>query len=187
MLSYFELRKGVFFIYQGRPCEVLDFVQIYRAQDVPSARVKFRDLITGNVLEKSFHQGEEFEEAEVEKVKIKFVFSKRGKYFFREVENPSNQFEIDEEKIGKQIVFLKPGMILDGLKFEGKVINVALPIKVQLKVVEAPPSISGERAQGTKKTVVLETGAKIVVPGFIEKGDVVEVNTEKGEYVRRVE
>lgn len=187
MLSYFELRKGTFFLYQGRPCEVLEFQQIYKAQDVPSARVKFRDLISGNILQKNFHQGEEFEEPEIEKVEIIFLFSKRDSFFFCEKENQRNRFELKREKIGERTLFLKPGMILNGLKFEGKIINIQLPIKVQLRVVEAPPTLKGERAQGSRKTVLLETGAKINAPSFIEAGDIVEINTETGEYVKRVE
>jgi len=78
-------------------------------------------------------------------------------------------------------------LILEGLKFEGKIINVKLPIKVQLKVIEAPPGVKGDRSQSGTKQVVLETGAKINAPLFVEVGDIIEVNTEKREYVRRVE
>jgi len=187
MLSYFDLRKGVRFILDSIPYEVLDFKQVGKAQDVVVAKVKVKNLITGQVLEKTFHQSDTFEEAEIEKVPVKFIFSKRGKYHFCEVENPRVRFELEEQKIGEGVKFLKPGLILEGLKFEGKIINVSLPIKVRLKVIEAPPSVKGERAESKTKQVVLETGAKINVPAFVEKGDIVEVNTETGEYVRRVE
>lgn len=187
MLSYFDLRKGVKFLLEGQPYEVLDFKQIGKAQDVVVARVKIKNLITGRVLEKNFHQNDTFEEAEIEKVMTKFVFSKRGKYHFCEVDNPAVRFELEEEKIGEGVKFLKTGMILEGLKFQGKIINVSLPIKVKLKVIEAPPGLKGERSQPGTKQVTLETGAKINVPLFIEEGDIVEVNTETGEYVRRVE
>jgi len=100
---------------------------------------------------------------------------------------PSKRFELEEEKIGEGVKFLKPGLILDGLKFKDKIINVTLPIKVKLKVVEAPPGIRGDRSQPGTKQVTLETGAKINVPLFVEAGDIIEVNTETGEYVRRVE
>jgi elongation factor P len=186
MLSYFDLRKGVRFILEGQPYEVLDFKQIGKAQDVVVARVKIKNLSTGKIIERNFHQDETFEEAEIDKVAVKFIFQKRGKYNFCEVENPSKRFEIDEEKIGEGAKFLKPGMILDGLKFKDKIINVSLPIKVQLKVIEAPPGVKGERSQPGTKQVTLETGAKINVPLFIEVGDIIEINTETGEYVRRI-
>jgi elongation factor P len=187
MLFYFELRKGVRFILDGKPYEVLDFKQMGKAQDVVVAKVKIKNLITGQIFEKNFHQSDTFEEAEIEKVPVKFVFSKRGKYHFCEADNPSSRFELEEEKIGEGVKFLKPGVILEGLKFEGKIVNVSLPIKVRLKVVEAPPALKGERAQSATKKVTLETGAKIDTPIFIKEGDIIEINTETGEYIRRVE
>ena len=187
MLSYFDLRKGVRFILDGQPYEVLEFQQVGKAQNVFVARTKIKNLITGKVIERNFHQDDSFEEAEIEKVKVKFIYSRRGKFCFSELENPRNRFELEEERIGQGARFLKENFILDGLKFEGKIINVSLPIKVQLKVIEAPPGVKGERAQPGTKQVTLETGAKINVPLFIETGDIIEVNTETGEYVRRVE
>lgn len=187
MLSYFDLRKGIKFILEGKPYEVLEFQQVGKAQDVVVAKTKIKNLINGKVIERNFHQDDTFEEAELEKVKVKFIYSRKGKFYFSEAENPVKRFELDKEQIGSGAKFLKPNLILDGLKFEGKIINVSLPIKVQLKVIEAPPGVKGERAQAGTKQVTLETGAKINVPLFVETGDIVEVNTETEGYARRVE
>lgn len=186
MLSYFDLRKGVKFILNGQPYEVLDFKQMGKAQDVVVAQTKIKNLISGEVLEKTFHQGDVFDEAEIEKIEVKFLYSHRGKLGFCEANNPKNRFELAAEKMGKSANYLKPNQLLIGLRFEGQIINVSLPIKVHLKVIEAPPGVKGERAQPGKKTVVLETGTKIDVPLFIESGDIIEVNTETGEYVKRI-
>lgn len=187
MLTYFDLRKGVKFIFEGDPYEVLEFQQIYKAQDAVVAKTKVKNLISGKVLEKSFHQGDTFEEAELEKMEVKFVYSHRGKLVFCEAENPSKRFELTEEQIGEGIKFMKSNQVLAGIKFQDKIINVVLPIKVHLKVTEAPPGVKGERAQAGTKTVTLETGAQINVPLFVEMDDIIEVNTETGEYTRRVE
>ena len=187
MLSYFDLRKGVKFILDGEPFEVLEFQQIGKAQDVVVAKTKIRNLITGKVIEKNFHQDDTFEEAEIEKVEIRFLYFHRGKLCFSELRNPSKRFEVTEGQICESSKFLKPNQNLIGIKFQGKIINASLPIKVQLKVIEAPPGVKGDRSQAGTKTVTLETGAKINVPLFIESGDIIEVNTETGEYVRRVE
>jgi elongation factor P len=187
MLSYFDLRKGTKFILEGQPYEVLEFQQIYKAQDMVVARTKIKNLINGKVLERTFHQDDKFEEAELEKIEVKFIFAHRGKFGFSEAQNPKIRFELTEEQIGEGSKFLKPNQILTGIKFQGKIINIILPIKVQLKVTEAPPGVKGERAQAGTKPVTLETGAKINVPLFVEQGDIVEVNTETGEYVRRIE
>jgi len=186
MLSYFDLRKGVRFIFEGQPFEVLEFEQVSKAQDVVTARVKIKSLITGQVLERSFHQAQTFEEAEIEEIDLKFFFSKRRKYHFAEVENSQKRVELDENKIGESAKFLKPGLICKGLKFEEKIINVSLPTKVKLKVVSTqPPMKTGREKPGTKPAT-LETGAVVKVPIFIEEGDTVEVNTETGEYCQRV-
>jgi elongation factor P len=151
------------------------------------AKTKIKNLITGKVIERNFHQDDVFEEAEIEKLKIKFIYSRKGRCYFCELENPRNRFDFEEEKIGFGARFLKENLILDGLRFKGKIINVSLPIKVQLKVIEAPPGVKGERAQAGTKQVTLETGAKINVPLFIESGDIIEINTETGEYIKRIE
>jgi len=187
MLSYFDLRKGIKFILEGEPYEVLEFQQMYKAQDAVVAKTKIRNLITDRVREINFHQGDTFEEAELEKIEVKFLYSHRGKFGFCEVNEPAKRFELIEEQIGSGVKFLKPNQIVTGIRFQDKIINIISPIKVQLKVTEAPPGVKGERAQAGTKPVTLETGAQINVPLFIEQGDIVEVNTETGEYVRRVE
>ena len=187
MLSYFDLRKGVKFILDYEPYEVLEFQQIYKAQDMVVARTKIRNLINGKVLERTFHQDDKFEEAELEKIEVKFLYSRRGKFCFCELQNPSKRFELEEEQIGEGAKFLKSNQVLSGIKFQDRIINIVLPIKVQLQVTEAPPGVKGERAQAGTKPAILETGATINVPLFIEQGDIIEVNTETGEYVRRVE
>jgi elongation factor P len=186
MLSYFDLRKGTIFIYQGVPHEVLDFLQMKKAQREGIGQTKLKNLITGQIIFKNFHQNEEFEEAEIEKVKVKFLYSKRNIFYFCLADNPSFRFELKEEQIGESAKFLIPNLILEGIRWEEKIINVILPIKVQLRVKEAPPGVKGDRAQSGTKTVVLENGTRIQAPLFIEQGDLIEVNTETGEYVRRL-
>jgi elongation factor P len=205
MLSHNDLKKGIRLILDGQPYEVLDSSFVFKGRGSSIVQTKIKNLIIGNVISKTFHPGEEgFEEAEIEKIKVKFLYSNRDKFFFCEERNPSTtelpkeakvkkrftsspRFELPKETIGQSYVFLKPNEIVEGLQFKGKIINIILPIKVQLKVVEAPPGIKGDRAQGGTKTITLETGAQINVPLFVETGDIIEVNTEKGEYVKRVE
>jgi len=187
MLGYFELRKGIKFILDDEPYEVLEFQQMYKAQDMSVAKTKIRNLITGKVLEKSFHQEDHFETAEMEKVEVKFLYSHRGKFGFCEAQNPGKRFELEETQIGSAAKFMKPTEIVTGIKFQDKIINIILPIKVHLKVTETEPGIKGNSAQGGTKTATLETGAVVLVPLFVKTGDTVEVNTESAEYVRRVE
>lgn len=185
MLGYFDLRKGTQFIYEGQPFEVLDFNQMKKAQREGIAQVKMKNMISGKVIEASFHSGDSFNEAELQKLRAKYLYGHREHFFFCEEEDASKRFELSEEQMGPGIKFLKPGMTINALLFEGKVINISLPIKVLLKVTEAPPGVKGDRAQGGLKSVILETGAQLNVPLFVEQDDIIEVNTETGEYTRR--
>jgi len=186
MLTYFNLRKGVDFILDGEPYEVIEFQQIGKAQDVVVARTKIKNLINGKIVERNFHQEDRFEEANLEKLEVKFLYSHKGKIGFCEVKDPSKRFELTEEQIGYTIKFLKPNQILIGIKFKDKIINILLPIKVQLKVTEATPGLKGDRSQAGTKVVTLETGVQVNVPLFVEQDDIIEVNTETGEYVKRI-
>lgn len=187
MLSYFDLRKGVRFLLDGQPYEVLDFHQVGKAQDIVVAQTKIKNLLNGKIVEKSFKEGEVFEEAEINKFDVKFLYTHRGEFWFCEGNDSSKRFKLTEDLIGKGSKFLRPNQMLTGFKFQNKIINIVLPIKVYLKVVDAPPGVKGERAQAGTKQVVLETGATINTPLFIKNEDIIEVNTESGEYVRRAE
>ncbi|MDO8424758.1 MAG: elongation factor P [bacterium] len=187
MLSYFELRKGILFLLESQPYEVLEFQQVYKAQDAVVARTKIKNLLSGKIIERTFHKGDSFEEAEFGKLDVKFIYANRGKFVFTESQNPAVRFELTEEQVGESAKFLKANQLITGVKFQEKIISIALPIKVQLKVTEAPPGTKGDRAQSGTKAVTLETGAQINVPLFVEMDDIIEINTETGDYVRRVE
>ena len=187
MLTHNDLKKGARFILDEQPYEVIESQPLKVAQGKAVIQTKVRDLITGSVFVKNFHQGETFEEAELEKIEANFIYQRKGKFVFSESKNPANRFELTEEQIGTGARFFKANQQLTAIKFQGKIINIVLPIKVQLKVTESPPGIKGGRAQAGNKTVTLETGAQINAPLFIEQDDIIEINTESGEYVRRIE
>mgnify|MGYP001157327373 CR=1 FL=1 len=186
MLSHIDLKKSVVFVLDGNPCQVLSHSLIFKGRGSSVMQVRFKNLKTGNVLNRTFHTGEEVEEADIEKAQVKFVYEHRGRYVFSEANNSSKRFELSKEQIGTQIKFLIPNTILEGIRFQGEMVNISLPIKMNLKVKEAPPGVKGDRAQAGTKTITLETGAEIQVPLFVETGDVIEINTEIGAYVRRV-
>jgi elongation factor P len=187
MIDYSDLKKGVQVIIEGEPYEIIEARPLKMAQRRVVLQTKLRNLITGNLLIQNFQQGDAFEEAEISKFEAKFLYSHRGRHFFCQKDNPSKRFDLNLEQIGEGSKFLKSGQIVQGMIFEEKVINVSLPIKVQLKVIEAPPGVKGERAQPGTKLVTLETGTQISAPLFIEQGDTIEVNTETGEYTKRIE
>jgi elongation factor P len=186
MLSYSELNRGKIVIINDQPYEIIEAESTFKGRGHSYLQMKLRSLMSGAVIAKSAQPRDAFEEADIEKSEAKFVYQNKGKYTFSEVENPSKRFDLDEEQIGSAAKFLKTNEIVTTILFNGKIINVTLPIKVKLKVTEVPPGIKGDRAQAGNKMVTLETDAKIAAPLFINEGDIIEINTESGEYTRRI-
>ncbi len=185
MLNYNELKPGTYLVYKGEPYEVLEYEFLRMQQRKPVAQVKMRNLITQNTLSHTFHQGDKIEEAEISRKNVKFIYTQRGEYWFCDQDNPKNRFKLTENQIGKKKIFLKENQIVEANEFNGNVIGITLPIKIDLKVVEAPPSIKGDTAQGGTKQVKLESGATISVPLFINQDDIITINTQSGEYIER--
>ena len=187
MLSHSDLKKGIRFILDKEPYEILESSFTFKGRGSSTVQAKIKNLITGNIVSKTFHANQNFEEAEISKLIVKFIYSHRDKFYFCEQENPSARFDLDGEQIGSSIRFLKQNQEIEALKFKDKIINISLPIKIPLKVIEAPPGFKGDRSQSGTKQVELETGARLAVPLFVEEGDIIEVNTETGEYTKRIE
>ncbi len=186
MLSHNELRKGKVIVLGEDPYEVLQYSHVVKGRGKSVAQTQLRNLRTGGVLQKTFHPGDELEEAVLEKEDVVFAYSNRGKYIFHRENNPADRFELLEEMLGEKKDYLKEKTTVTVYFFDEKIIGVLIPVKINLKVTEAPPGIRGNRADAGTKIVELETGKKINVPLFIKEGDVVEVNTENSEYVRRI-
>jgi len=185
MLNYNELKPGAIFILEGQPYEVLEFDFLRMQQRKPVAQTKIKNLITGKIINRNFQHTDNFQEAEIDYKNAKFLYAHRDKFVFSEINNPPARFEIPQEIIGEKSKFLKPNSEVELTVFEEKIINLHLPIKMNFKVTEAPPSIRGNTAQGGTKQVKIETGAFVAAPLFVEEGDVIEVNTETGEYTGR--
>lgn len=182
-----ELKPKTFFIYEGQPYVVLETHHLKMQQRRPVVQTKMRNLINGKILERNFAQSDVFEEADIERRKVKFLYNHREQYWFSYENDPSKRFQLEEELIGESIKFLKSNIILEAIEYNGEIITVELPIKMEFKVVEAPPAIRGDTAQGGVKQVKIETGAYLNVPLFINQDDIIRVNTETGEYDERVE
>jgi elongation factor P len=187
MLSYTDIKKGVVFVYEGQPYEVIEAGFLRMQQRKAVMQTKLRNLVNGKIIDRNWQASDEFEEAEVERKNAVFIYESRGEYWFTEEGNPKNRFALTKEVIGESARFLKPNVTVQTTLFNDKVITVTLPVKMDFVVTEAPPAIKGNTAQGGTKIVELEGGAKISVPLFINTDDVVRVNTATGDYVERVD
>lgn len=182
-----ELKQKTFLIYEGQPYVVLETHHLKMQQRRPTVQVKMRNVINSKILERNFAQSDIFEEADIERAKVKFLYNHKDQYWFSYENEPSKRFLLTEELIGEATKFLKSNTVLDAIEYNGKITNIELPVKMEFKITEAPPTIRGDTAQGGVKQVKLETGAYLNVPLFINQDDVVRINTETGEYVERVE
>mgnify|MGYP001616375853 CR=1 FL=1 len=186
MLDYSEITERKYIVFNGEPWEVLTSHVFRKQQRKPVNATKLKNLITGKVTEQSFHVSEKVPEAEIDQKDAKFLFSNRGQFTFCDPKDPSQRFSLSEEVMGFAGKFLKPNSIIQILMWGEKTIGVKMPIKMELKVIEAHPAVKGNTAQGGTKTVKLETGVEIQAPMFIKEGDVIKVNTETGDYSERV-
>ncbi len=166
---------------------VLETHHLKMQQRRPVVQTKFRNLLNGKQLERNFAQSDVFEEADIARKEVRFLYNHRDEYWFADPKNPSDRFKLDKALIADQAQFLRPNTVLEALSWNDEVITVTLPIKMNFKVVEAPPSTRGDTATGGSKQVKLDSGATMNVPLFINEGDEIVLNTETGQYVERAE
>jgi len=181
-----DLKKiGLIIKIGDKPLQVLNFSHGRTAQRKATVKTKLRNLITGQVLEKTFNSGDEIREADIKKEKTSFLYKSGNEFYFL---NPKNfeQFTVPQNLLGEKTNFLKDELEIVVLYFEDQPISVELPKKVDLKVVSAPPALKGNSVNKPSKIATLETGLSLSVPIFVEENDIVRVNTETGEYVERI-
>lgn len=185
MLNFNEIKTGRIILLNEEPYVIVkaDHHQMGRGGAV--LKVKCRNLISGNVLERTYQGSEKAEEAATEHKKANFMYKDKDEAFFMDNES-YEQFGLSLEEIGDKVQFLKEGTNVNVLYFNDKPVSLDLPIKMEFKVTSAPPGIKGNSAGNVNKQIEIETGATINAPMFIEEGDLIRINTETGEYVERV-
>ena len=186
-MKYSDLKPGVVFIFEGQPYQVLKADFLRKQQRKPVMQTEIKSLVSGKVLQRNFHMNESFEEADIEKEGIKYLYNNKGEFWFCDTDNPGNRFQLDEDVVGSQMQFVKENSEVKAIKFNNETIGVEVPIKTDLEVKDTPPNIKGNTASGGDKVAILETGAKVTVPLHINNGDTIRVNTQTGEYDTRVE
>ena len=185
VLAYNEILPKTVITYNDEPYEVLSS-HVFRMQmRKPVNQTRLRHLASGKVIEISFHQNETASEADVSTMSARYLYTSRGQSWFAEEGNPKNRFFFEEHAVHEEVQWLTENALVDIVTFEEKPLRVKIPIKVDLAVTEAPPSLKGDTATGGNKQVTLSSGAVINAPLFIQAGDVVRVNTETGAYVER--
>lgn len=184
MISTNEFRNGLTIKLEGQLFQLLEFQHVKPGKGGAFVRTKLRNLITGNVLDRTFRAGEKVEEAFIEQKRLQYLYSSGDEYHFMD-QQTFDQYLISAGQLGDAIHYLKENMIVSTSFYQGKLIEVEPPIFVDLKVIEAEPGVRGDTAKGGTKQVRLETGYTIQVPLFIQKDDIIKIDTRTGAYVGR--
>jgi elongation factor P len=170
----------------GDPYLVLSNSIAKKDRQKASNNVRMKNLRTGNVIERTFHQSDVLEDAYLEKKAIKYLYTNRGESWFCEINNPRERFSLSVDVVGDMPKFVMENSEVEALLFEDNIMSINTPIKVELKVKESPDAVKGNTSSSATKEATLATGLVIQVPQFINAGDVVAVNTETGQYTERV-
>ncbi len=185
MIDVNELRKGVTFELDGDIFKVLDYHHHKPGRGAATIRIKARNLRTGTTLEKTFGSGERVQDIRLEYHNVQFLYSDGSLYYFMDMET-FEQPAIPGEVIGEEKEFLKEGIEVKLTFYNNEPLDVELPTTVDLIVTKAEASVRGDTATGVTKKVIVETGAEVNTPNFVEEGDTIRVDTRTGEYVTRV-
>ena len=186
MLSYNEITPKTVILYNDEPYLVLSSHVFRKQQRKPVNITKLKSLISGRVVENTFHQNDTIEVADLENRTITFIYEQKGAFWFHTAGTPSERFTLSADVVGDGGKFIKPKSDIEAIVFNDEVIGIKIPIKVELKVTEAMEAVKGNTAQGALKEVTVETNARVMAPMFIGEGDVISINTETGQYAERI-
>ena len=184
MISSNDFRTGTTIELDGQVWRVVEFLHVKPGKGSAFVRTKLKSVQNGNVVEKTFRAGESVQQAILEKSNLQHTYVEAGDYVFMDM-NSFEETRLTSNQIGDGSKYLKEGMEVNVVFWDGKVLEVELPISVSLKVKETDPGIKGDTASGGTKPAILETGAQVMVPLFITVGEVIRVDTRNDSYLGR--
>lgn len=171
----------------GDPYLVLSNSISKKDRQKASNNVRMKNLRTGNVIERTFHQSDVLEDAYLEKRDVRYLYTNKGESWFCEIDNPRERFSLSAEVVGDMPQYVTENSDVQALLFDDQIMSINTPIKVELKVKEAPDAVKGNTSSGATKEATVVTGHVLQVPQFINTGDIIAINTETGQYSERVE
>jgi elongation factor P len=185
VISTADFRNGARLQIDGEPYYIVEFQHVKPGKGGAFVRTKLKSYRTGNVLDRTFRSGERFDEPDLEERQMQFLYATGETYTFMDTET-FEQFTYEKKQLGENADLLKEDTVAKILIHEHQPIAVELPIFIELKVVDAEPGVRGDTASGGTKPAVVETGATIKVPLYLEIGETIRIDTRTREYVERV-
>lgn len=184
MISTTEFRSGAKVEISGEPFIIVDYQHVKPGKGGAFVRTRLKSLKTGNILERTYRSGETLDEPDMEEKEMQFLYAQGSEYHFMDTSS-YEQLSFEQDQLGDSRDFLKENMLAKILIYKGKPLTVEVPTFVNLKIVRTDPGVRGDTASGGTKPAVLETGATIKVPLYLEEGDVIKIDTRSHAYVER--
>ncbi len=185
MISMKEIRIGAKIEMDGEPFAVVDFQHVKPGKGGAFVRSKLKSLKTGNVIDRTFRSNEKLEEPNLEEKGMQYLYFGDQQYYFMDTKS-FEQIFLTEDQLGEEKDFLKENMEVRIVFYNGQPLTVELPIFVELKIVQTDPGFRGDTATGGTKPAVLETGATVKVPLYMEEKEIIKIDTRTRSYVERV-
>jgi elongation factor P len=185
MITAGEFRNGITFEMDGNVFQVIEFQHVKPGKGAAFVRTKYKNVITGATVERSFNPSDKMPKAHIERKEMQYSYVDDGLYYFMDLES-YELMPIDSTTVGDSLKFVKENDICKILSFKGKVFGIEPPIFVELEVIDTEPGFKGDTATGANKPAVVETGATVYVPLFVNQNDVIKIDTRTGEYLSRV-
>lgn len=184
MISAGEIRNGLTLEIEGQVVQVIEFQHVKPGKGAAFVRTKLRDIINGGIIEKTFRPTEKFNQAVIERIDMQYLYDDGDMFNFMNNAN-FEQIALSHEQVGDAMKFVKENETCKVMFYDGKVFSVEPPQKVTLLVTDTEPGIKGDTQTGAQKPATVETGATVMVPLFIDKGEKIIVSTESGKYESR--
>lgn len=184
MVNVNDIKNGMTILFEGNIYTVMEFSHVKPGKGAAFVQAKLKNLRTGSIIEKRFNSGVKLEKAIIEKVGMQFLYATGDSYNFMNMET-YEQTELSKEQLGNDVNYLKEGLDVLLSFYEGELLGIILPEKVELKVIETEPAVKGNTTNNATKDATLETGLKVRVPLFIEQDETIVVYTADGKYSSR--
>ena len=185
MISAGDFKNGVTVEIDGNIYQILEFQHVKPGKGAAFVRTKLKNIISGGVVEKTFRPTEKFPKAHIDRKDMQYLYRDGDLFNFMDVET-YDQIALNEDVVGDSLKFVKENEVVKICSHNGNVFSVEPPLFVELAITETEPGFKGDTAQGATKPATVETGAIVMVPLFVEHGDVLKIDTRSGEYLSRV-
>lgn len=185
MISAGDFRNGITIEFDGNVYQIIEFQHVKPGKGAAFVRTKLKNIINGGVVEKTFRPTEKCPQARIDRKEMQYLYADGDLYNFMDTEN-YEQIALNKETIGDALKYVKENEMVKVCSHNGNVFAIEPPLFVELQITETEPGFKGDTATGATKPAIVETGAQVMVPLFVDQGEVIKIDTRTGEYLSRV-